>query len=275
METEKYEAGKHERSAAEPRPDLGSQGAQDPREKADTGNVLADAEMHQPGGHQAAAAWVFGLLTLSFLIVAFFTARADTVANPVVALLGAVMAGCTGFFLTGSLTLVAQGSLGPFGKVAVKATAAVALFLIVFFGWPQGDGVPVPRSLNEFQGKQLSMVLEDLEGVVSQHRWQEFRKYVDPENLAAQQELGTPYDQYIEDALGFNTTQNQLPAVAAGEEFRRLEQIVKMDVVSTEVNRMGEVIVLATVQLANGEHRQAKFTMEWTGETYRFSLGLG
>jgi len=186
-----------------------------------------------------------------------------------------VMAGCTGYFLTGSLTLVAQGALGPFGNVAVKATAAMALFLIVFFGWPQGGGLPVPRSLNEVQGKQLSMVLEDLEGVVSQHRWQDFGDYVDPKNLDFQQELGVPFAQYIEEALGFNTTRNRLPESAMGGEFGRLEQIVKMDIVSTEINRMGEILVLAEVHLANGEKRQAKFTMEWTGETYRFSLGLG
>ncbi len=138
------------------------------------------------------------------------------------------------------------------------------------------SGAPLPRSLNEFQKKELSMVLDNLEEVVSEHRWQEFRQFVKPENLRFQTNLGVPYEQYIREALGFNTTQNQLPENAEYDgEFARLSQIVDMDVVSTEINRMGEVEVLATVQLTDGQRRQAKFSMEWTGETYRFSLGPG
>jgi hypothetical protein len=82
--------------------------------------------------------WVFGLLFAIFLIGVFIFAPASLppFKQRILAITAALLAGCLGYFLTGTIGLNLKTLRIPFfGEVAANATGGIALFVLVLWWW--------------------------------------------------------------------------------------------------------------------------------------------
>lgn len=95
--------------------------------------------------HQMVAAWIFGGITLCFLMAVYFFDREGSGTNPIIKLIAAIFAGLMGFFLTGSIKLVTDGRIPALGKVSIQAGGGAAVFVLVWFTWPTEPVVPVKK----------------------------------------------------------------------------------------------------------------------------------
>jgi len=93
--------------------------------------------------HQILAAWVFGGLTLLFLMAVYFLDKGESASNPIIKIIAAILAGLMGAFLTGSIKLVTQGKIKPWGKITIQAGGGAAFFVLVWITWPTAPVVPV------------------------------------------------------------------------------------------------------------------------------------
>jgi hypothetical protein len=89
------------------------------------------------GRNRSAASWVFGLLLLAFLVWVFVFAP-DTLPEYKQRMLGvflASLAGLFAFFLTGDIGLDIQSIRSRFGKLGMKATGGIGVFVLVLVWW--------------------------------------------------------------------------------------------------------------------------------------------
>src|SRR5260370_1078187 len=87
--------------------------------------------------HQMAAAWVFGIAFVAFLMAAFWLSD-DQIAQwkqPIPAFVASLLAGIFAFFITGSIRLVAEATVSQGRKLSIQAASGTAMFVIVFIGW--------------------------------------------------------------------------------------------------------------------------------------------
>jgi hypothetical protein len=85
--------------------------------------------------YQMRAAWIFGSLTLIFLMVVYL--RGGNTHDPVIRLIAAILAGLMGYFITGSMRLVSEGRIASWGKISIQAGGGAAFFTLVFLSWPK------------------------------------------------------------------------------------------------------------------------------------------
>jgi len=83
------------------------------------------------------ASWVFGSILLLFMLCVLFWGPKEpsSYQHRQLAFLNALLAGLFGFFLSGAVTAEVTAQLGSGLKVAINATAGMALFVIVLFWW--------------------------------------------------------------------------------------------------------------------------------------------
>jgi hypothetical protein len=109
---------------------------------------------------RSAANWVFGLLLLAFVLWVFVFAP-ETLPEYKQRLLGvilAVMAGLLTFFLTGDIGLELQSIQSRFGKLLVKATGGIAVFVLVLvWWWSPFAPIGVEKRLDTIERKTESM----------------------------------------------------------------------------------------------------------------------
>lgn len=96
--------------------------------------------------HQMLAAWIFGSLTLVFLMVIYL--RGGNTHDPVIRLIASILAGLMGFFITGSMKLVSEGKIASWGKISIQAGGGAAFFALVFLTWPK-EPVVNPKEVGE------------------------------------------------------------------------------------------------------------------------------
>lgn len=111
-----------------------------------------------------AFAWIFGLLSFIFLICVFCFAPPvlDSSRQNILAVIASILAAAFGFFLSGSLKLDANINI-PGANIAVKSTAAIALFIFSMMWW-KSEKAPV-KSEEQFRKEILyyyQNVVDDL-----------------------------------------------------------------------------------------------------------------
>jgi hypothetical protein len=107
------------------------------------------------------AAWVFGGITLVFLMVVYFLDRGGSASNPIVKLVAAIFAGLMGFFLTGSIKLVTDGKIHTWGKISIQAGGGAAFFVLIWLTWPTQPVVPVKKVAEDAAVATLRELLAD------------------------------------------------------------------------------------------------------------------
>ena len=113
------------------------------------------------GRNHSAASWVFGLLLLAFLVWVFVFAP-DALPEYKQRMLGvflASLAGLFAFFLTGDIGLDIQSMPSRFGKLGVKATGGIGVFVLVLVWW-WSPLAPIGIE------KRLSEIKQDTERIV-------------------------------------------------------------------------------------------------------------
>jgi len=86
---------------------------------------------------QAVASWIFGSITLIFLIIAFFFVRGKLplFKERILAVIAALCAGLFAFFFTGYIFLNIEYELPEGIKIAIKSTGGLALFVLIYVLW--------------------------------------------------------------------------------------------------------------------------------------------
>ncbi len=115
--------------------------------------------------HQKTAAWVFGSVFVVFLIVVYFVTPGASLHHPIIRLIGALLAGLFGYFVTGSIKLVANAAWSPLGKLTIQAGGGAAMFVLVYFGWSQFPG-PSPTG---GQQVEIGSIAENLHRAIEMH----------------------------------------------------------------------------------------------------------
>jgi hypothetical protein len=105
---------------------------------------------------QQLAAWVFGSASFLFLVAVFWLApeAIDPTRQRILGVICAVLAGLFGYFLIGSIRLIAEGKFSHFGKISIQAAGGVALFVLMLLWWSSEKAPVKPLS------QQRSDILE-------------------------------------------------------------------------------------------------------------------
>lgn len=120
--------------------------------------------------HQLIATYLFGVLLFCFMAAAYFVdPREITPAKDrILGFVAASLAGFFGYFFAGTVGLSIVGPKSRFGTASVKATGAVALFVLVLWWWFQSAS-PVHRQSD--LGPEFLKSVESLERQIN--RWSE------------------------------------------------------------------------------------------------------
>src|SRR5260370_1322772 len=115
---------------------------------------------------QQRAAWVFGSLSFVFLLGVFCFAPVviDPVRQKILAIISAILVGLFGYFLTGSVKVVADADFPQFGKVLLQAGGGTALAIVVLLWW-LSDRAPVKtlrQSRDEIIESYNNQILDNL-----------------------------------------------------------------------------------------------------------------
>jgi tetratricopeptide (TPR) repeat protein len=102
-------------------------------------------------GSQESASWIFGGLTLLFLVGAFCFGpeRLPEWKRQLLAVVCAAFAGLFGFFFTGAMTLKLESEILDYSRIAVQAVGGFALFVFVLCWWVWQDKRGKRRNRNQ------------------------------------------------------------------------------------------------------------------------------
>ena len=100
------------------------------------------------------ASYIFGALTIVFLMVVFFLkGPIDRDRRRVLAFLTAISGGLFAFFFSGELNLVADATLPSLAKLVIRATGGIALFVFILFWW--WEDFRSPRDRQRFRKERI------------------------------------------------------------------------------------------------------------------------
>lgn len=160
------------------RPALGAQRSLPPRDrKEDFLDTPESRVSREPAGgsrmpnppttsqSRSLASWIFGSLLLIFFVYAYLFSP-DTLPEykqRMLAFACALIAGLFGFFLTGAIGLQIHSAQTRFGTISIKATAGVALFVLMLIWWfsPLAPVKPKPPNLPSIVAYRVHITVVD------------------------------------------------------------------------------------------------------------------
>ena len=83
---------------------------------------------------------VFAAVLVVFFMIVWFVRPKNPSGDNILRILASVLAGAAGAFLSGGITVEAQGQISPAFNIGVSAAGGGALFFLVWVGWKQTLG---------------------------------------------------------------------------------------------------------------------------------------
>jgi hypothetical protein len=114
-----------------------------------------------PRKQQILASWIFGILTLLFLMFVYL--KGGNTHDPIIRLIAAILAGLMGFFLTGSMRVISEGKIGSFGKISIQAGGGAAFFTLVWLTWPKEPAINTQYMIKETASSTVKELLSNPE----------------------------------------------------------------------------------------------------------------
>lgn len=123
------------------------------------------------------ATWIFGSISFALLIGIFLFGPRELpqYKHQLLSYFSALLAGLFGYFMTGSIGLVAETNLPKFGKVTIQACGGMALFVFVLLIWST-DLAPRVRTLEgelsrlRVKRQEIEVTLNSLENELDREK---------------------------------------------------------------------------------------------------------